>query len=458
MADLTKTPLTVSFKDQGFLDAGITASATTVTIGSIIKYPSGAKTTQGFDSTAGFAVIELGGRFERISFGAASVTSNVTSLTDVRRGLSQVSTTANFTAGTGLAWPKGAKITITNDPVFFQNTAYIDLQNTFSDRVDFSGTTHSGVRLLTLTTTEQDALTAVNGDIIYNETANLVHGYVGGAWTSLTAGTVADASATVAGKVEIATAAEAAAATGAGGSGALVVLPASLGAQVSGDATAVEGGVPILNATKVVDVSLGGTGVVSPTLNSLVLGAGTSAMTLIAPSTSGNVLTSDGTTWASTVPAHDYDTKAIATADTATTGTSSTAEGFHTSYTVAANDLVVGTMYRMEAWGHLNTDAGNNTIKLFMGTNSITLTVAATSGADSFHLIGTAVCRTTGGSGTCIMTLQYQSQAEYVMTEPTSTVTDTTGTLDFKISATMSDSNSGNNFHVENSTVTKIEI
>ena len=123
MADLTKTPTTVAFRDTGFLDAGITASATSLTIGSIVKFPSGTKTTQGFDSTAGFAVIDLGGKFERISFGSSSVSSNVTTLSDVRRGLSQTATSASFTAGTGLSWPKGAKITVTNDAAFFQNTA-----------------------------------------------------------------------------------------------------------------------------------------------------------------------------------------------------------------------------------------------------------------------------------------------------------------------------------------------
>lgn len=46
-------------------------------------------------------------------------------------------------------------------------------------------------------------------------------------------------------------------------------------------------------------VSSGGTGQSSLTLNSVLLGNGTSAVQLIAPSTSGNVLTSDGTTWSS---------------------------------------------------------------------------------------------------------------------------------------------------------------
>ena len=50
-------------------------------------------------------------------------------------------------------------------------------------------------------------------------------------------------------------------------------------------------------------VASGGTGATSLTANNVVLGNGTSAVQVVAPSTSGNVLTSDGTTWASTTPA-----------------------------------------------------------------------------------------------------------------------------------------------------------
>lgn len=46
----------------------------------------------------------------------------------------------------------------------------------------------------------------------------------------------------------------------------------------------------------------GGTGGGSFTANSVLLGNGTSAFQTVAPSTSGNVLTSNGTTWSSTTP------------------------------------------------------------------------------------------------------------------------------------------------------------
>ena len=50
-------------------------------------------------------------------------------------------------------------------------------------------------------------------------------------------------------------------------------------------------------------VASGGTSLTTLTANNVILGNGTSAPTFVAPSTSGNVLTSNGTTWQSTAPA-----------------------------------------------------------------------------------------------------------------------------------------------------------
>ena len=49
-------------------------------------------------------------------------------------------------------------------------------------------------------------------------------------------------------------------------------------------------------------VADGGTGLSTLTANNVILGNGASAPTFVAPSTSGNLLTSNGTTWASTAP------------------------------------------------------------------------------------------------------------------------------------------------------------
>lgn len=54
--------------------------------------------------------------------------------------------------------------------------------------------------------------------------------------------------------------------------------------------------------TGVLPVTNGGTGLATLTANNVVLGNGTSNVQFVAPGTSGNVLTSNGTTWASSAP------------------------------------------------------------------------------------------------------------------------------------------------------------
>lgn len=57
-----------------------------------------------------------------------------------------------------------------------------------------------------------------------------------------------------------------------------------------------------LSITPPVPVNYGGTGAVSLTANSVILGNGTSTVLGVAPGTLGNVLTSNGTTWTSAAP------------------------------------------------------------------------------------------------------------------------------------------------------------
>lgn len=54
--------------------------------------------------------------------------------------------------------------------------------------------------------------------------------------------------------------------------------------------------------TGILPVANGGTGAATLTANNIVLGNGTSAVTFVAPGASGNILTSNGTTWTSSAP------------------------------------------------------------------------------------------------------------------------------------------------------------
>ena len=86
-----------------------------------------------------------------------------------------------------------------------------------------------------------------------------------------------------------------------GGTGASDAATArtNLSAAKSGsnsDITALSG------LTTALSVAQGGTGSTTLTANNVLLGNGTSALQAVAPSTSGNVLTSNGTTWQSSAP------------------------------------------------------------------------------------------------------------------------------------------------------------
>lgn len=61
--------------------------------------------------------------------------------------------------------------------------------------------------------------------------------------------------------------------------------------------------VNVSTASGTLPVSNGGTGATTLTANNVLLGNGTSAIQAVAPSTNGNVLVSNGTTWVSQTPA-----------------------------------------------------------------------------------------------------------------------------------------------------------
>ena len=73
--------------------------------------------------------------------------------------------------------------------------------------------------------------------------------------------------------------------------------------SVSGSPITTSGTLAMTYSGTALPVANGGTGATTLTANYVLLGNGSSAPQMIAPSTSGNLLTSNGTTWASTAPA-----------------------------------------------------------------------------------------------------------------------------------------------------------
>jgi len=79
-------------------------------------------------------------------------------------------------------------------------------------------------------------------------------------------------------------------------------LTANQSITLSGDVTG-SGTTAITTTLATVGVAKGGTGLTTLTANNVILGNGTSTPSFVAPGTSGNLLTSNGTTWQSTAPA-----------------------------------------------------------------------------------------------------------------------------------------------------------
>ena len=76
----------------------------------------------------------------------------------------------------------------------------------------------------------------------------------------------------------------------------------TLGTMSTQNATAVAITGGTITGITDLDVADGGTGASTLSANAVLLGNGTSALQTVAPSTSGNVLTSNGTTWTSAAP------------------------------------------------------------------------------------------------------------------------------------------------------------
>ena len=147
-------------------------------------------------------------------------------------------------------------------------------------------------------------------------------------------------------------------------------------------------------------VANGGTGATSLTVNNVILGNGTSPVQVVAPGSSGNVLTSNGTTWQSTAPAaQTYPGSGIAV---------STGSAWTTSLT-APSGTIVGT-----------TDTQTLTNKTFTG---YTETVYALSGTAIDPANGTIQTKTLSGNTTFTESLA-DGQSVVLMVNPsTYTVT-----------------------------------
>jgi hypothetical protein len=96
------------------------------------------------------------------------------------------------------------------------------------------------------------------------------------------------------------------------------------------------GTAPDISLSGTVAVGNGGTGATTLTANNVILGNGTSAVQFVAPGTSGNILTSNGTTWTSAAPSSGW-MAAYASADKSVATSTILSDWTGLSFSVAAN-------------------------------------------------------------------------------------------------------------------------
>jgi hypothetical protein len=137
-------------------------------------------------------------------------------------------------------------------------------------------------------------------------------------------------------------------------------------------------------------VARGGTGATTLTANNVILGNGTSAVQVVAPGTSGNILTSNGTTWTSAAPATPSAPAALSTASGSApsysarawvnfnsvplTGTYSQT-GTTVTVTITAHGLATGQIANLDFTTGTSVD-GSYTVTV-TGANTFTLTQAS---------------------------------------------------------------------------------
>jgi len=123
------------------------------------------------------------------------------------------------------------------------------------------------------------------------------------------------------------------------------------------------------NVTGTVAVANGGTGATTLTANNVILGNGTSAVQFVAPSTNGNVLTSNGTTWTSAAPAASG-LSAASTAE-AQAGTSNTVAITPLRMREGFNASGAAPVYACRAWVNFDGTTTPPTIRASGNVSSV---------------------------------------------------------------------------------------
>ena len=230
--------------------------------------------------------------------------------------------------------------------------------------------------------------------------------------SSLGSGTHTDWTITIGGHQTTAAASPLAIADGGTGAGTAGAALTALGGATDGansDITSLTG------LTTPLTVAQGGMGAATHTLNNVIVGAGTSAVTSVAPGSSGNVLTSNGSTWSSAA-GKIVDVKYV----TATTYSSTTLSSWvdctnmTLDHTMAAsgNYLIVSAVGSMGSYTSNTTTQRRPWVRLVRDTAEIAVqsfnNITDSGGANIMHNWSGAITAVTAPGDTSSHTYKLQ--------------------------------------------------
>jgi hypothetical protein len=208
-----------------------------------------------------------------------------------------------------------------------------------------------------------------------------------------------------------------------------LVSGGALGTPSSGTLTNTTGLPLTTGVTGTLPVANGGTSLTTLTANNVILGNGASAPTFVAPSSSGNVLTSNGTTWASSAPAAGGITYTVTKTATYTAVandgvlTNTTAGAFTVNLPASpTNGQQVIVADAFGVWGTNNLTVGRNGNNIAGVAQDLVCDINGTSVQFVYNTSGTAswdVFAQIGGNGGTAVTLDgVQTLTNKTLTSP----------------------------------------
>jgi len=168
-----------------------------------------------------------------------------------------------------------------------------------------------------------------------------------------------------------------------------VSVPAAAKMLLVSNGTDIVNAINYLATNAPLSVSSGGTGLATLTANNIMLGNGTGNVQFVAPSTNGNVLTSNGTTWVSS-PSSTFVSSVTATSPLASSGgnTPAISIGSTIPVTLGGTGVASATAYALLAGGTTSTGAIQSLVSV--GTAGQILTSNGAGALPTFQTPGAA--------------------------------------------------------------------